>query len=132
MSRRSTRTQKLWKVESSGLASEVWPRIFSTRSAISLAALLVKVTARMESAGDAALFDEVGDAVGDDARLARACAGEQQHGAVDGLDAFALLRIHVVEKAGHGGRDSSFYVNWLGGGLRITCAEVVEIRWSGG
>ncbi len=49
MSRRRTRTQKLWKVASVGCASVVWPRIFSTRSAISLAALLVKVTARMVS-----------------------------------------------------------------------------------
>ena len=53
--------------------------------------------------GNAALFNEIGDAVGDDARLAGAGAGEQQHGAIDGLDAFALLRVHVVEKAGHGG-----------------------------
>ena len=55
---------------------------------------------------DAALLDEVGDAVSDDARLAGAGAGEQQHGAVDGLNAFLLLRIHVVEKAGHW-RDSN-------------------------
>ena len=102
MSRRSTRTQKLWKVESSGLASELWPSSRSTRSDISVAALLVKVTARMESAADAALLDEVGDAVGDDARLAGAGAGQQQHGAIDGLNAFLLLRVHVVEKAGHG------------------------------
>ncbi len=51
MSRRRTRTQKLWKVERVGLLSEEWPRILSTRSAISLAALLVKVTARIWSAG---------------------------------------------------------------------------------
>jgi hypothetical protein len=43
------RTQKLWKVESSGLASELEPSSRSTRSDISVAALLVKVTARMES-----------------------------------------------------------------------------------
>ncbi len=45
--------------------------------------------------GHAALLDEIGDAVRDDAGLAGACAGEQQHGAIDGLDAFALLRIHI-------------------------------------
>ena len=53
--------------------------------------------------------------MGDDARLAGAGAGQQQHGAVDGLDAFLLLRIHVVEKAGHW-RDSNVYVNCEGGG----------------
>src|ERR1035437_4261376 len=49
MSRRKMRTQKEWKVEMSGLASDEWPSSRSTRAAISLAALLVKVTARMES-----------------------------------------------------------------------------------
>ena len=63
--------------------------------------------------GDAALFDEVRDAMRDDAGLAGAGAGEQQHGAVDGLDAFALLRIHVFEKAGHGG-DSDVYFTGIG------------------
>jgi hypothetical protein len=33
--------------------------------------------------------------VGDDAGLAGAGAGEQQHGAIDRLDAFALLRVHA-------------------------------------
>jgi hypothetical protein len=44
--------------------------------------------------------------------FAGACAGQQQHRAIDGLDAFALLRVHVVEKAGHGGH-STLYVNRL-------------------
>ena len=48
---------------------------------------------------NAALFNEVGDAMRDDARFAGACAGEQKHGAIDLQDAFALLRVHVVEKA---------------------------------
>ncbi len=48
ISRRSTRTQKLWKVDSSGLASDV-PQDAIHVLAISLAALLVKVTARIES-----------------------------------------------------------------------------------
>ena len=64
---------------------------------------------------NAALFNEIGDAVGDDAGLSRARAGQQQNGAIDGLDAFALLRVHVVEKAGHGGH-STLYVNRLRGG----------------
>ena len=51
--------------------------------------------------GDAALLDEVRDAVRDDARLARTGTGEQEHGAIDGEDAFALLRVHVREKIVH-------------------------------
>jgi uncharacterized membrane protein YqaE (UPF0057 family) len=44
--------------------------------------------------------------VGDAARLAGAGAGEKKDGAVDGLNAFLLPRVHVVEKAGHW-RDSN-------------------------
>ena len=70
---------------------------FSTRSAISAEALLVKVTARIESGRDAALLDEISDAMGDDAGLARAGSGEDQHRAVDGFDGFTLLGIQFVE-----------------------------------
>ncbi len=49
ISRRSSRTQKEWKVEISGFASDPCPISFSTRSAISPAALFVKVTARIAS-----------------------------------------------------------------------------------
>ena len=49
MSRRRTRTQKEWNVEMTGLAMLSPPTSFSTRSAISAAALLVKVIARMDS-----------------------------------------------------------------------------------
>src|SRR5271166_6338861 len=48
ISRRSRRTQNEWKVEISGLASVRAPTSDSTRLAISLAALLVNVTARIE------------------------------------------------------------------------------------
>ena len=50
---------------------------------------------------DAALLNEIGDAVGDDAGLAGAGAGEEEHGAIDGEDALALLRVHVGEEVGH-------------------------------
>ena len=43
------RTHNEWKVEISGFASDAWPSSRSTRSAISLEALLVKVTARIAS-----------------------------------------------------------------------------------
>jgi hypothetical protein len=55
MSRRSTRTQNEWKVEIQGWRSSDPPTNFSTRSPISAAALLVKVTARIES-GDTPTF----------------------------------------------------------------------------
>ena len=43
----------------------------------------------------AALFNQIRDAVRDHARLARPRTGQQQHRAIDGPDAFALLRIHI-------------------------------------
>ena len=49
MSRRSTRTQKEWKVDSCGLDRVEPASSLFTRSPISAEALLVKVTARMES-----------------------------------------------------------------------------------
>ena len=81
-----------WKVEISGLRIVRPPTSCSTRSAISAAALLVNVTARMESGVNAHVFNEVGDAVGDDARLAAARAGQDEHRPVGGFDGFALLR----------------------------------------
>ena len=54
------------------------PTSVSTRSRISPAALFVKVIARISCGRDAHLVDEVGDAVGEDARLARARAGEHE------------------------------------------------------
>ena len=45
--------------------------------------------------GDVALLDEPRDAVGDDASFAGASAGEQEDGAIDGLDALLLLGVHV-------------------------------------
>jgi hypothetical protein len=46
---------------------------------------------------NAALVDEIGDAVSDDTRLARARSGEYQHRPVDGHDSFTLLGIKFVE-----------------------------------
>ena len=75
------------------MASERAPTSESTRLAISLAALLVKVTARIESGATPTLVDEMRDTVGDNARLAAACAGQDQHRPFDGFDGFTLLRI---------------------------------------
>ena len=46
----------------------------------------------------AALIDEVGDAVGDDARFAGAGAGQDQHRPVDRFDGLTLLGIQFVEQ----------------------------------
>ena len=123
MSRRRMRTQKEWKVEMSGLASEEWPSRRSTRSAISLAALLVKVTARMESGRDALFADEPGDAAGDDAGFARAGSGQDEQGALGGLDGGALFGIQIVEErlqgASPGGKDPGSSVPFRG--LREQC-----------
>ena len=102
MSRRSTRTQNEWNVEITGLAIESPPTSLSTRSTISAAALLVKVTARMDSGITPMILDQMGDAVGDDARLAAARAGQDQHRPVSGFDGFALLRIELIEERQNG------------------------------
>jgi hypothetical protein len=56
------------------------------------------------------VLDEVGDAVGDDARLAAARAGEDQHRALGSFDGLALLRVELIEKrqcgSGSGSDDS--------------------------
>ena len=98
MSRRKMRTQSEWKVAISGLASERPPTSCSTRSPISEAALLVKVTARMESGMHALLLDQPGDAAGDDAGFAGTGAGKDQHRALGGFDGLALLRIELIKK----------------------------------
>src|SRR5258708_8811421 len=43
-------------------------------------------------------FDQVGDAVSDDARLAAARAREDEHRAFSGFDGLALLRVEWIEK----------------------------------
>ena len=79
-----------------GLASECCPMSCCTRSAISAAALLVKVTARMRSAARFHAAREVGDAIGDDPRLARARPGQNEHRPTHGFHRLALLRIELL------------------------------------
>ena len=62
------------------------------RSFISPAALLVKVMARISSGRACPAWMQVGDAVGDDARLARPGAGEDQQRPVDVRDGAAAAR----------------------------------------
>ena len=47
---------------------------------------------------DADVFDQVSDAIGDDAGLAAAGPGQDQHRPFDGFDRLALLWIQFVEK----------------------------------
>ena len=81
--------------------SRAGPASWTTRSFISAAALLVKVTARMARAGTP-LVKQVGDAVGDDPRLARARPGEHQQRPLGGGDGLALRGVQSGEV--HAGR----------------------------
>src|SRR5947199_204385 len=45
----------------------------------------------------AVIFDQVSDAVGDDARLARTGSGKNEHWPFEGLSGFSLLRIEFTE-----------------------------------
>ena len=85
------------------------PAARSVRAFISPAALLVNVTARIASEGDALVQDQVGDAVGDDAGLAAARAGQDQDGAVGGQHRLALLRVQPLEQRRLGGVRSASY-----------------------
>ena len=91
-SRRSSRAHRAWNVESQ---TPFEPRrsSASTRSRISPAALFVNVTASTSSGVRVTVADEVRDAVRDDARLARAGAGENQQRPVEVQHRFALLGV---------------------------------------
>ena len=95
------RTQSEWNVEISGFAGSRLPSSLPARSCISPAALLVNVTARIRS-GRRALADQLGDAIGDDPRFARAGAGQDQQRPVKRLHRLALGRIQVVRHAAVG------------------------------
>ena len=74
------------------------------RARISRAALLVKVTARIWCGRGAAARQDMGDARGQDARLAGAGAREHQHRPVQRLDRRALLGVQPVEIGGRARR----------------------------
>jgi hypothetical protein len=63
----------------------------------------------------------------DDAGFARACSSEQQHRSVDGLDAFALLRVHVVEKAGHGRNSTINFIRLFDPVFRRLTPEIIRL-----
>ncbi len=97
MSRRSMRTQKEWKVASERLGERGVAEEFVDALGHLVGGLVGEGDGEDGVGRDAALLDEIGDAVGDDAGLAGAGAGEDEHRAVDGFDGFALLRIQFVE-----------------------------------
>ena len=98
-----------WKVETHDAARPPRVRVARaaspSRSRISPAALLVKVTARIDQGAHAHRLHQVGDAVDDDPGLARARAGEDQQRAVAVDDRLALLGVEGFEEVGrHLGR----------------------------
>ena len=103
-SRRSSRAQSEWNVEIHIAGRCRRLPAAPTRCRISSAALLVKVTASSRPGRARPCCTSVGDAVGDDAGLARSRAREDQHGAVGvhhGVALFGIERreqIHVVRE----------------------------------
>ena len=87
-----------WKVPIHGMPSTT-PVNSPTRSRISRAALLVKVTREDLVRPRAPRGDEMGDARGQHPRLADAGAGQHQHRPIQRLDRAALLRIEAGEIA---------------------------------
>ena len=79
------------------IAESFSPTSVWTRSRISSAALFVNVTASTSSAR-ASPLDDVRDAMGDDARLAGARSGEDEHRPAGLLDGFALFRVERGEE----------------------------------
>ena len=70
----------------------------SSRSRISPAALFVNVIARISFGFDAVRADQMRDAVGENARLARAGSGDDEQRPVDVEDGLALGRVQAGEE----------------------------------
>ena len=83
------------------------PVMASMRTFISLAALLVKVTARTWWGVQPLFQHQVGDLVGDDPRLARAGAGDDEQGRIEMQDRVPLLGVEAGQDvSGHCRRGS--------------------------
>ena len=101
-SARSMRTHMEWKVDTH-MPRERVPTSCARRSRISAAALLVKVMAEnLPGRAARCLLEDVGDAVGEHARLAGAGAGQHQKRAFRGDDRLALGAVQGVDVDGHG------------------------------
>ena len=97
------RTQSEWKVAMSGLASDEWPRSFSTRSPISLGGFIGEGDGEDGIGRDAFFANKPGDAAGDDTRFARACAGKDEQRPLGGFDGGTLFWIEIGDERLHGG-----------------------------
>ena len=95
--RRKMRMPMEWNVPSQGMPSMAPPTIWPTRSFISRAALLVKVTARI-SFGRARRVQRMWrDARGQHPRLAGACPRQNENRPIQPLDGLALLGVKTFE-----------------------------------
>ena len=118
-----------WKVPSHGMPSTACPIIWPTRSFISRAALLVKVTTRISPGRARPRLQDMRDARGQHPGLAGAGAGQHQHRAVERLDRLALLRIEAVQIGRHR-RGARARGNAAGGGAiagQIVAAELGRV-----
>ena len=79
------------------MPSTAWPSIWPSRSFISRAALLVKVTERISPGRARPGREDMGDAAGQHARLAGAGAGQHQHRTIQRFHRLALLGIEAGE-----------------------------------
>ena len=98
------RTHAEWNVDTH-IFWATGPTSRATRSLISPAALLVNVIARISNGETLVLVDEVGDAVREHPRLARAGAGDDEQRPVGVGDGLVLGGVETVEEvvAGHRG-----------------------------
>ena len=103
-SRRSSRAQSEWNVETHMPAAVGAEQRLDARPHL-LGRLVGERDREHFVRLGVAVADEVGDAAGDDARLARARAGEDQQRPVDVQDGFALFGIEGLEEVHVGARD---------------------------
>ena len=96
-SRRSSRAHSEWNVETH-MRLQSDPSSASTRVAHFLGGLVGERDGEDFVRLGVAVADEIRDAAGDDARLARAGAGEDEQRPVDVQDRFALFGIQGVEE----------------------------------
>ena len=99
---RSIRAATEWKVPSHGMPSIAPPESAPTRSRISRAALLVKVTARIWLGQALAGGDQMGEAGGQRGGLAGAGAGEDEHRPFGRQHRLALRRVQALQIGGLG------------------------------
>ena len=95
------RTQAEWKVETH-IDRTAPPTRAPTRPFISLAALLVKVMARIESGGTRRSRIEMGDPICEHPGLARAGPGDHQDRALGSRYRFSLRGVEVGKERGLG------------------------------